>query len=274
MKVTAADFSYISGLAKSVSALELDEGKEYLVESRLAPVAAQAGCTSLEALCVRLRAENGRGPLSGQVIDALTTNETLFFRDFHPFETLRLHILPELIERRASLRRLSIWSAACSTGQEPYSLAMMLLEHFPELAAWNIQILATDISPTVLARARLGRYSKLEVNRGLPASYLVRYFQADGKDWVLQERLRKLVDFRELNLIGSWAGLGLYDVVFIRNVLIYMEQATKLAILANVKSHMASDGTLLLGSAETLLGESALFRSRVVNNSVVYEPAA
>jgi len=273
MKVTPADFSYISGLARSLSALELDEGKEYLVESRLAPVAAQAGCTSLEALCLRLRAENGRGPLSGQVIDALTTNETLFFRDFHPFETLRLHILPELIERRAALRRLSVWSAACSTGQEPYSLAMMLLEHFPQLTGWNIQILATDISPTVLARARTGRYSKLEVNRGLPASYLVRYFQPDGKDWVVKENVRRMVDFRELNLIGSWAGLGLFDVVFIRNVLIYMEQTTKLDILGNVRRHMASDGTLLLGSAESLYGETAIFRARVVNNSVVYEPA-
>lgn len=273
MKVTPADFSYISGLAKSLSALELDEGKEYLVESRLAPVATLAGCTSLEALCLRLRAENGRGPLSDQVVDALTTNETLFFRDFHPFETLRLHVLPELIARRAGLRKLAIWSAACSTGQEPYSLAMMLLEHFPQLADWNLSILATDISPTVLARARQGRYSKLEVNRGLPASYLVRYFQPDGKDWVVKENVRRLVDFRELNLIGSWAGLGLFDIVFIRNVLIYMDQPTKLGILRNVKRHMASDGTLLLGSAETLLGETELLRSRVVNNSVVYEPA-
>ena len=273
MKVSAQDFTYIAGLAKGLSALELDEGKEYLVESRLAPVATEAGCTSLEALCVRLRAESGYGPLSNRVIDALTTNETLFFRDFHPFETLRLHVLPELIEKRAAVRRLTVWSAACSTGQEPYSLAMLLSEHFPQLEGWDVRITATDISPTVLAKAREGRYTKLEVNRGLPASYLIKYFQSDNKDWVLKEPLRKMVEFRELNLIGSWAGVGIFDLVFIRNVLIYMNSPTKMGILGNVRRHMADDGALLLGSAETLLGESEIFRARVVNNSVVYQPA-
>ncbi len=273
MKVSAQDFTYIAGLAKGLSALELDEGKEYLVESRLAPVATEAGCTSLEALCVRLRAESGYGPLSNRVIDALTTNETLFFRDFHPFETLRLHVLPELIEKRAAMRRLTVWSAACSTGQEPYSLAMLLSEHFPQLASWDVRITATDISPTVLAKAREGRYTKLEVNRGLPASYLIKYFQSDNKDWVLKEPLRKMVEFRELNLIGSWAGVGIFDLVFIRNVLIYMNSPTKMGILGNVRRHMADDGALLLGSAETLLGEWGIFRARVGNNSVVCQPA-
>ncbi|MEP7364683.1 MAG: protein-glutamate O-methyltransferase CheR [Acidobacteriota bacterium] len=273
MKVSAQDFTYISSLAKTLSALELDEGKEYLVESRLAPVATEAGCTSLEALCTKLRSENGYGPLSNKVVDALTTNETLFFRDFHPFETLRLHLLPELIERRAALRRLTIWSAACSTGQEPYSLAMLMNEHFPQLADWDIRITATDISPTVLAKARSGRYTKLEVNRGLPAVYLIKYFQSDNKDWVLKEHVRKMIDFRELNLIGSWAGMGMFDLIFIRNVLIYMNSPTKMGILGNMRKHMADDGSLLLGSAETLLGESEIFRARVVNNSVVYQPA-
>ena len=253
--ITASDFDFIRDLVRKQSAIVLEPGKEYLAESRLHPVARQAGLGSIEALVREMR-PGRRRDLEGQVVDALTTNETSFFRDGHPWEALRQSILPEVLERRAARRSISIWCAASSSGQEPYTLALLLREHFAAaLHDWNVQILATDISPSMLDRARAGRYSQLEVNRGLPAPLLVRYFRRVGLEWELEERTRSMVEFRAMNLAEplDWARLPTFDLVLMRNVLIYFDVEMKRSILNRVRSRLQPGGLLLLGSSETTL---------------------
>jgi chemotaxis protein methyltransferase CheR len=269
-QISPADFQYICDLTRRLAAIEMDSGKEYLVQSRLSPIAADAGCRDLSEFVRRVRMEE-TGPLAGKVIDALTTNETLFFRDCHPFEALRKVIIPELMERRKQERRLSIWSAAASTGQEAYSFSIMLKENFPELVNWKVELVGTDISPTALAQAREGRYSKIEMNRGLAAPLLIRYFQQQDNRWVLRDDIRKMVEFREMNLAGSWHGLPVFDLVFIRNVMIYMSLDTRRKILRNLRGHIAPDGYLLLGSSENLLQTDEGFDPVEVNNSLFYK---
>lgn len=181
----------------------------------------------------------------------MTTNETLFFRDQHPFDALRSHMLPALVRARGKERRLRIWCAAASTGQEPYSVAITLRENFPELADWDVKLLATDLNCAVLARARSGRYSTLEVKRGLPASLLLKYFRAQGDEWQLKDEVRRMVQFSELNLLDAWGTLGPLDIVLMRNVLIYFDVETKKRILGQLRGQLARDGYLLLGGAET-----------------------
>jgi chemotaxis protein methyltransferase CheR len=246
-------FDYIRKLVQDSSAITLEAGKEYLVESRLAPLARQHGGGSLQELVSTLRSKPF-GPLHSQVVEAMTTNETSFFRDIHPFEVLKISVLPKLLAARAGRRSLTIWSAACSSGQEPYSIAMLILEHFPSLWDWDVQILATDLSEQVLDRARRGAYTQLEVNRGLPAQLLVKYFDRQGLHWHISHEVRKRVRFLRMNLIEPWPLLPMFDLVFIRNVLIYFAPETKRAILTRMRKQMAADGTLLLGGAETTLG--------------------
>ena len=215
--MTAQDFEYVCRFVRDRSAIVLDAGKEYLVESRLGPLAARLQLGSVADLIGRLR--TGRDAALGtRVIEAMVTNETLFFRDVQPFDTLRRTVLPELIRRRAGERRLDVWCAACSTGQEPYSLAILLREYFPALAAWRVGILATDLSAEVLGRAREGRYTQLEVNRGLPAALLLKYFRQHAAVWELADDVRRMVEFRELNLVREWPPLPRFDLVFLRNV--------------------------------------------------------
>jgi len=253
MSLSAENFAFIQTLARDLAAIALDPGKEYLVETRLSPLAEQAGFPSLNAFIQQLRTDRANTLFHDQVIDAMTTNETSFFRDFHPFEALRLHILPRLIEQRSAARRLTIWSAASSTGQEPYSLALLIKEHFPKLVDWNVSILATDISATVLTQARQGIYSQLEVNRGLPAPLLIKYFtQAAGK-WQLKEEVKKLVEFRALNLSKPWPMLPAFDLVLIRNVMIYFDVEAKKTILKRIRSCLQPHGHLFLGTAETTI---------------------
>jgi chemotaxis protein methyltransferase CheR len=270
-QITPADFQYVCDLARRLAAMEMDNGKEYLVQSRLAPLASDSGCRDLSEFVHRVRMEE-TGPLAGKVIDALTTNETLFFRDCHPFEALRKVIIPELMERRRAERRLSIWSAAASTGQEAYSFCIMLKENFPDLINWQVELIGTDISPTALAQAREARYSKIEINRGLAAPLLIRYFQQQDTRWVLREDIRKMVQFREMNLAGSWYGLPVFDLVLIRNVMIYMSLETRRKILRNLRDHIAPDGYLLLGSSENLLQTDEGFDPVEVDNSLFYKP--
>ena len=194
------------------------------------------------------------------MIEAMVTNETSFFRDHHPFEDLRTTILPELIRRRAAERRLDLWSAAASTGQEPYSLAILIREQFPELAGWSVNILATDLSAEVLERARAGRYNQIEVNRGLPVTLLMKYFRQQGTTWELVEEVRRMVDFRALNLARPWPPLPPMDLILLRNVMIYFEPETKREILGRVARLLRPGGYLLLGSAETTLNLDASFR--------------
>jgi chemotaxis protein methyltransferase CheR len=273
MAISLPDFTYIADLARRRAAIVLEPGKEYLVESRLTPIAQKEGHAGLAEFIARLRTGPESGPMHSRVVDALTTNETFFFRDHHPFEALRKSVLPPLIQARANLRRLTIWCAACSTGQEPYSIAMMLREHFPQLASWKVNILATDISPRVLDQARKGVYSQIEVNRGLPAIYLVKHFTQNGGGWMVRDEIRKSVEFRELNLIQSWGSLPVFDVVFIRNVLIYFDVPTKQAILRNIRRNMAPDGQLFLGTAETAINLDAGFTAVSHPSITTYRPA-
>jgi chemotaxis protein methyltransferase CheR len=257
--MTARDFEYVCRLVRDRSAVVLEPGKEYLVEARLGPLAGQLELGSVSELVGRLRA-GPDGGLTARVVEAMVTTETLFFRDGQPFETLRKEVVPELVRRRAAERRLDVWCAACSTGQEPYSLALLLREHFPELGGWRVNVLATDLSAEVLGRARAGRYTQLEVNRGLPAALLVKYFRQHGREWELSEDVRRTVDFRELNLAGPWPVLPQMDLVFLRNVMIYFDVDTKKTILGQVARLVRPDGYLLLGTAETTHGLCDSFR--------------
>ncbi len=249
MTLEPALFERIRKLVYDRAAIVLEPGKEYLVESRLAPLAQEHGFATVNDLCRALDRQGG--PLIAQIVEAMTTNETSFFRDVHPFEALKQTVLPELARQRAMQRRLRIWCAACSTGQEPYSLAMLLDEHFPLLGGWDISIHATDISKAVLSRARAGRFSQLEINRGLNAALLVKYFTRDGLDWELKPSIRRRVQFAEMNLVGRWPIMEKFDLIFLRNVLIYFDQTTKLSILTKVQQHLAGDGFLILGGSET-----------------------
>lgn len=249
MSITPAEFDRVRRLVRTEAGIVLDDGKEYLVEARLGPVARQEGLPSVSALVAQLGPAQGR--LHARVVDAMTTNETIFFRDVEPFEVLRKEILPELIAARRASRRLHIWCGASSTGQEPYSIAMTIAEHFPELASWTVEIRATDISEEVLAKARAGRYTQLEINRGLPAPMLVKYFEKRGLEWELQPRIRQMVRFETLNLMRPLPAMSPQDLVFLRNVLIYFEVADKQRILGNVRRVLRPDGYLFLGAAET-----------------------
>lgn len=256
--MTPLDFDYVCRLVRDRSAVVLDAGKEYLVEARLTPLAGELCLGSVTELVGRLRA--GDAGLSARVVEAMVTTETSFFRDGQPFETLRKAVVPELLAARAAERRLDVWCAACSTGQEPYSLALLLREQFPELPGWRVNVLATDISADVLGRARAGRYTQLEVNRGLPAALLVKYFRQHGRDWELAEDVRRSVEFRELNLVRPWPALPPMDLVFLRNVMIYFDMGTKKEILGRVRRVLRPDGYLILGAAESTLSLDDSFR--------------
>jgi chemotaxis protein methyltransferase CheR len=257
--MTDQDFAFIRELLQRRSAIVLEEGKQYLVESRLAPLVRRLNLGSLADLVNRLRAGPANG-LQVQVVEALATSETSFFRDHHPFEALRKVVLPDLVRRRGGERRLHIWCAACASGQEPYSLALLLREHFPELAGWQVALLASDFSREILVRARAGRYNQIEVNRGLPAALLVKYFRQHGTDWQLEADVRNRVDFQEINLARPWPPLPRMDLILIRNVMIYFDTETKKAILARLARLLRPDGYLLLGGAETTLNLSDSYR--------------
>lgn len=249
---SSSDFDFVRDLVRRHSAIVLEASKEYLIEARLAPLARSEGLGSIGDLVTRLRI--GRDDkLQRKVIDAMTTNETLFFRDVHPFEALRVNVLPEMLPSRAASKQLRIWSAACSTGQEPYTIAMLLREHFPELASWRIDILATDLSTEVLAKARTGVYGQIEVNRGLPAKLMVKYFTKQGVDWQIDDSIRRMIEFREFNLAETWPAMQKFDVIFLRNVLIYFDADTKKSILSRMRRLLRPDGCLFLGAAETTM---------------------
>jgi chemotaxis protein methyltransferase CheR len=249
MPISSEDFDYIRSLVEDHSAISLDSSKEYLVESRLYPLARQEGLASLGDLVSQLKS-NSSADLHRKVVEAMTTNETSFFRDMRVFEMLRRTILPELLTARAQDRALRIWCAACSTGQEPYSLAMLIREYFPHLKDWNVQLIASDFSRDALERARSGRYNQLEVNRGLPASLLVKYFQKREQLWEIDPEIRRMVDLCEINLSRDWPFLPRMDLIFMRNVLIYMRLDAKRTILSRVRSVLSPDGYVVLGGAE------------------------
>lgn len=258
MSIAANDFTFVRDLVLERSAIVLEPGKEYLVESRLMPVARRLGEPDVAALVARLR-RTREAKLQDDVVDALTTNETSWFRDRHPFDALANTVLPEFIEKRSKERRLSIWSAACSSGQEPFSIAMTLADHAASLSSWSTTILATDLSTEMIARAQTGHFSQLEVNRGLPASHLVRHFERDGAGWRVRKQLRDMVTFLPHNLIGPPPPQAPFDIIFMRNVLIYFSVETRREILAEVRKLLRPDGYFVLGSSETTLNLDGAF---------------
>lgn len=251
--MTDAAFDYLRTFLKGRSGLALSAEKRYLIESRLAPVCRRFGHADLAALVAALRA--GRDAAAEKaVVEAMTTNETFFFRDRTPFDLFRETLLPRAMAARAGQRQLRIWCAAASTGQEPYSLAMILNEAEARLAGWRIEIVATDLSEDVLGRAREGLYSHFEVQRGLPAPMLIRHFEQVGEQWRIKPNLRRMVDFRPLNLLNPFATLGTFDIVYCRNVLIYFDAPTKTDVLQRIAGVLAPTGTVVLGAAETVIG--------------------
>lgn len=267
--MNTADFDYVRAYVREQAAIVLEPGKEYLVESRLHTLSRKENLPSIEALMAKLRAE-GRGPLHRKVVDAMTTNETSFYRDLHPFETLKKDVLPELMRRRASDRQISIWCGASSTGQEPFSVLMLIAEHFPELLKWDLKFVATDLCTEVLARAKAGRFTQLEVNRGLPAALLVKYFTRVGSEWEFKADLRSRVTFQELNLVKEWPLLPTVDIVFLRNVLIYFDVETKRTILGKIRRLLRPGGSLFLGGAETTFGVDDNFQRVVMDKTTCY----
>ena len=264
------DFEYVCRVAKAGAGLVFEKGKEYLLEARLGKVAKDNGFARLSDLVSALRIESNGGPLRDAAIEALTTNETYFFRDFHPFEALAEHFFPDLLVRRASSRRLTIWSAACSSGQEPYSLAMLLRERFPVLADWSVTIIASDLCGAVLDQARLGRYTLFEVNRGLPAPLLLRYFRQSGDRWVIDQSIRDMVQFRRVNLSEAWNFGETFDLALIRNVMIYFDAQMKRDILGKLKRVLRPDGILVLGGSESTVSIDESWKPTSYGKSVFY----
>ena len=252
MALSPAACASIRTLVRRCSGIVLEEEKAYLVETRLSALARREGFASVDDLLAKLHAHGSPG-LQARVVEAMTTNETSFFRDLKPFDALRQVVLPELLHRRARPRELCIWCGAASSGQEPYSLAMLLDDHFPTLAGWKVRILATDLSLAMLERARQGLYSQVEVNRGLSAQQLGKHFERQGLEWRLKDHIRRLVEFRQLNLIERWPVLPAPDIVILRNVLIYFDVETKKTILGKVRQLLRPDGYLFLGGAETTM---------------------
>jgi chemotaxis protein methyltransferase CheR len=250
---SASDYGYLRELVFSRSQNVLDPSRDYLFDVRLSKVLRNQGLTRIDELVRQLRAKTNPA-LEHDVAQAMTINETSFFRDRRPFDLLQQELLPKLIESRRRTRALRFWSAACSTGQEGYSLAMMLLEHFPMLVGWNLAIEGTDLSAEVVARAQAGSYHRIEINRGLPARFVVRYFDHAGEDWTIKPEVRKLCKFRQANLCAPalpfQRATNLFDVIFLRNVMLYFGQETRLTLLASVHRLLAPDGILFLGASE------------------------
>jgi chemotaxis protein methyltransferase CheR len=275
MDLAPADFDILRRFVYDESAIVLEPGKEYLVESRLAPILRKEGLESFTELTSQLKLPSS-ARLRELVIDAMTTNETSFFRDTHPWDALRDQILPDLIEARRSTKRLTIWCAASSSGQESYSLAMLIHEHFPEVASsWTVKIMGTDLSPTMVDKSTRGEFTQLEVNRGLPARLLMTYFKRVGANWQIDDSLRSMVSFRRGNLIeaNSWTQIPFVDAIFIRNVLIYFDKQTRTEILERVRGRLRDDGFLMLGSSETAVGIDIGFERRQYGKTVVFHPA-
>ena len=256
--MTPLDYEFLRKLLKERSGLDLSADKQYLVESRLLPLARRAGLGGITELVQKMRSSSEQ--LTAQVVEAMTTNETFFFRDKIPFDNLSEVILPALIQARASRRSLRIWSAACSSGQEPYSIAMCLREYGAALSGWRIEIVATDLSHEVLEKSKAGLYSQFEVQRGLPIQLLVKYFTQLGDIWQLNADIRGMVQHRQLNLLQDFSHLGKFDVIFCRNVLIYFDQEGKTSIFERLARVLEPDGTLMLGAAESVVGITDVFR--------------
>jgi chemotaxis protein methyltransferase CheR len=256
--VSPSDYDYPRKILKEHSGLDLSADKQYLIESRLLPLSRKSALSGIDELVQKMK--GGSASITAQVVEAMTTNETFFFRDKVPFDHFRDSIMPEILQARASRRSVRIWCAAGSTGQEPYSLAMSLKEMGAALAGWRVEIIATDLSLEVLEKSRTGLYSQFEVQRGLPIQMLVKYFKQTGELWQINPDIRAMVQHRQLNLLQDFSQLGVFDVIFCRNVLIYFDQDTKIGIFNRLAKVTAPDGFLVLGAAETVVGLTEVFK--------------
>jgi chemotaxis protein methyltransferase CheR len=270
MTITPTAFDWVRSVVHQDAAIVLEPGKEYLVESRLMPLARAAGSTDVSAYVDSLRAKP-TPDIRKKLVEAMTTNETSWFRDGSPFELFEKSLLPQIRTSRGSARSVRIWSAACSTGQEPYSLTMILRESLAR-EGWKCEVLASDIDETVLAKAKSGVFSQLEMNRGLPAAKLVEHFTRQGAGWQVSRELRDMVQFRRLNLAEPMPAVGQFDVVFMRNVLIYFSVETRREILKRVRRVCRPDGCLVLGGAETTLGVDDQWERVPLGRGAVYRP--
>jgi chemotaxis protein methyltransferase CheR len=256
--MTPPDYEYLRKLLKDHSGLDLSSDKQYLIESRLLPLSRKGGLSDIGELVQKMK--GGSASLTTQVVEAMTTNETFFFRDKVPFEHFRNTIMPEILQARAGRKSIRIWCAAGSTGQEPYSLAMCLKEMGATFAGFRVEILATDLSQEVLEKSKSGIYSQFEVQRGLPIQLLVKYFKQIGELWQINPDIRAMVSHRQLNLLHDFSQLGVFDVIFCRNVLIYFDQDTKINIFNRLAKAIEADGFLALGAAETVVGLTEAFK--------------
>jgi chemotaxis protein methyltransferase CheR len=268
--VTPPDYEYLRKLLKDNSGLDLSADKQYLIESRLLPLARKAGLPGISELVQKMK--GGSAAAIAQVVEAMTTNETFFFRDKVPFDHFRDAIMPEILRARAGRKSLRIWCAAGSTGQEPYSLAMCLKEMSAALTGWRVEIIATDLSQEVLEKSRSGIYSQFEVQRGLPIQMLVKYFKQTGELWQINSDIRAMVQHRQLNLLHDFSQLGVFDVIFCRNVLIYFDQETKVNIFNRLARAIEPDGFLVLGAAETVVGLTDVFKP-LPDRRGLYQPS-
>lgn len=271
MSLLANDIEFLRTAISERSGNMISAGQSYLLEARLSPLATSLGLPNVGALVVELR-KNSRNPLYDKVAEAMTINETSFFRDMQPFNALKEEVLPYLAEARASTRTLSIWSAASSSGQEPYSIAIAVRTYCPQMSDWNVRILGTDISEEMVRRTTDGTYSQFEVNRGLPAALLVRNFDRKQLSWQVKPELKAMVKAQKMNLTKTWSTLAKHDVVFIRNVLIYFDQKTKTQILNRIHQSMRPDGFLFLGGGETLIQLDVPFERVNVGRTVAFRP--
>jgi len=271
MACTEMDYAYLRELVKAQSANTIDPSRNALFDTRLTPIARMAGARNLKDFVDILKSDRP-ARLHRAVAEAMTINETSFFRDLKPFEMLREVILPRLMEQRAGQRRLRIWSAASSTGQEAYSLAMLLMEHFPAAAWWDVKIIGTDISRYVIEYAERARYRRLEVNRGLPARLLMKYMVREGDEWIVNERIRSMCEFQNVNLCMPLPSLPLFDLVLLRNVLLYFTRQDRTALFQEVHRKMAPDGCLVLGNAEQAEDSTNLFEVEFAANCYCYRP--
>jgi chemotaxis protein methyltransferase CheR len=272
MALGPATFDFVRTLVHDEAGIVIETGKEYLVESRLLPLARRANIADLDAFVTLARGTLG-ALTRRRIIDAMTTNETSFFRDGKPFDCLRKEVLPALIAARKAERSLAIWCGASSTGQEPYTIAMMIREHFPELLSWKLTFVATDLSADVLARAKAGRYNQIEINRGLPPGLVAKYFEQQGLEWEIAAPLRNMVTFQELNLNRPWPAFPPLDIVLMRNVMIYFDVEAKKRILGRIRQALRPDGYLFLGAAETTMNLDDAFERLAFERSGCYRHA-
>lgn len=272
MTLSRESFEYLRAALRLRSGYVLEDDKLYFVETRLLPVARANGCATVEELIKQLRGRANER-ITTDVVEAMTINETFFFRDHHPFDTLTRVVVPELVRARAASRELNVWCAASSSGQEPYSVALLIRHYFPALAGWAIRLVASDLSAAMLDRARAGWYSDLEVSRGLPAEFKAAYFDRHAGGWQLRDDVRRMVEFRPINLLAAWPVLPAMDVVLLRNVLIYFDAETKVQVLERVRRVLRPDGYLVLGGAESTHNLAAGFTPVTFDKVSFFRPS-